>query len=115
MEKKLIYHSDLYLGESIRAKKLDKIKKKLERRPLHSGVFLVAISENPQDQLEIFEAKQLTQKYYDKTAVRVVALAGSYDEALGIVEQLVRECLEQNGNCDLKKYLSGKSGCAVKN
>ena len=33
MGKKLIYHPDLYLGESIRTEKLDKIKKKLESKP----------------------------------------------------------------------------------
>lgn len=38
MAVKLTYHRDLYLGESINAQKLDKIKRKLENKPLLSGV-----------------------------------------------------------------------------
>ena len=43
----IAYRPELYLGESINRKKLDKIKKKLENRPLFSGVFLIAFSRNP--------------------------------------------------------------------
>ena len=78
MGKKLIYHPDLYLGESIRTEKLDKIKKKLERKPLLSGVFLIAISRNPSDQLEIFSAKQLVQKYYESNPLPVRRFSGAF-------------------------------------
>lgn len=105
MGKKLIYHPDLYLGESIRTEKLDKIKKKLERKPLLSGVFLIAISRNPSDQLEIFSAKQLAQKYYESNPVYVVGIAGDYDEAVRIVELITVNCLAQRGDCALKEYL----------
>ena len=82
MGKKLIYHPDLYLGESIRTEKLDKIKKKLERKPLLSGVFLIAISRNPS-----------------------AGIAGDYDEAVRIVELITVNCLAQRGDCALKEYL----------
>ena len=105
MGKKLIYHPDLYLGESIRTEKLDKIKKKLEGKPLLSGVFLIVISRNPSDQLEIFSAKQLVQKYYESNPVCVVGIAGDYDEAVRIVELITVNCLAQRGDCALKEYL----------
>lgn len=106
MAAKLNYRPDLYLGESIREQKLDKIKKKLENKPLLSGVFLVALSRNPSDQLEIYNAKQLVQKYYAKYPPYVVGIAGNYDEAVRMVEQMVRECMEKRGDCALKEYLS---------
>lgn len=105
MAVKLTYHRDLYLGESINEQKLDKIKKKLENKPLLSGVFLITLSKNPSDQLEIYDAKQLVQKYYEKNPPYVVGLAGSYDEALIMLEQLVRECMNERGDCALKEYL----------
>ncbi len=101
----LTYHPRLYVGESIREKKLDKIKKKLESRPLLSGVFLITLSENQSDQLDIYEAKLLAQSYYKRNPPVVVGLAGNYDEAVSLVEQLVRECLEERGDCALKEYL----------
>lgn len=105
MAAKLNYHPDLYLGESIKEKKLDKIKKKLENKPLLSGVFLITLSKNSSDQLEIYNAKQLVQKYYEKYPPYVVGIAGNYDEAVRMVERMVQECMEKRGDCALKEYL----------
>lgn len=99
------YHPRLYLGESINEKKLDKIKRRLENKPLLSGVVLIAISRNPSDQLDIFEARQMAQSYYAKNPPYVVGIAGSRSEAVDMVEQLVRECLASRGDCALKEYL----------
>ena len=86
-------------------KKLDKIKKKLENKPLFSGVFLVTLSRNSSDQLEIYDAKQLVQSYYKKNPPYVVGLAGNYDEAVALVMQMTEECLRNRGDCRLKEYL----------
>lgn len=101
----LKYYPRLYLGDSIDADKLDKIKKKLENRPLFSGVFLVAVSRNPSDQLEIYGAKQLAQSYYRKNPPYVVGLAGDYEEAVSLVIRMTEECLASRGDCRLKEYL----------
>ncbi|MCM1063748.1 MAG: hypothetical protein NC420_04600 [Eubacterium sp.] len=105
MAGKIRYHSRLYLSEGIGEKKLDKIKKKLEKRPLLSGVFLIAVSANPSDQLDIFDARLLVQPYYEKNPPHVVGIAESREEAVALVEQIVRECLEKRGDCALKEYL----------
>ena len=99
------YHPRLYLGESIQEKKLNKIKRKLESRPLLSGVVLIAISRNASDQLEIYEARQLVQNYYRNNPPYVVGIAGSREEAVNMVERLAKECLEKRGDCALKEYL----------
>ena len=101
----IAYHPNLYLGESIRKKKLDRIKKKLENRPLFSGVFLITFSRNPSDQLEIYEARQLCQSYYQKFPPCVVGIARSREDAFALVERIVTECLENRGDCLLKEYL----------
>lgn len=101
----LTYHPGLYLGESIRKEKLDKIKKRLENKPLFSGVFLITLSRNASDQLEIYAAKQLAQSYYRKNPPYVIGIAGSHEEAVAMVEQLVQECLKARGDCALKEYL----------
>ena len=102
----LTYHPRLYLGEGIKREKLDKLKKRLEKRPLLAGVVLIALSRNPSDQLEIYEAGQLQQSYYRKHPPCVVGIAADRQEALEIVELLVHECLDKRGDCALKEYLS---------
>lgn len=99
------YHPKLYLGESIKGKKLEKIKKKLEKEPLFSGVFLVALSRNPFDQLEVYAASELAWSYYRKNPPFIVGIAGSREEAIVLVEKIVKECLEARGDCALKEYL----------
>lgn len=105
MSKKLEYHHRLYLGKSISDVKLDKIKKRLKKQPLLSNVYLLTISRNPTDQLEILASKQLVQKYYEKYPVYVVGITSDYDEAVAVVEQIVQECLQTRGDCALKEYL----------
>lgn len=99
------YHPRLYLGESINERKLEKIKRKLENKPLLSGIVLIAISRNASDQLEIYEARQLIQNYYRNNPPYVVGIAGSREEAMDIVERLAKECVEKRGDCALKEYL----------
>ena len=49
MVKKIIFHSRIYLGESIAEKKLDKLKKRLENKPLLSNVYLIVPATNPEE------------------------------------------------------------------
>lgn len=101
----LTYRPDLYLGDSINENKLDKIIKKLEKKPIFSGIFLITVSRNASDQLDIFDARQLAQSYYKKNPPYVVGIAGSHDEAVELVERLVQECFRARGDCALKEYL----------
>lgn len=107
----LTYHPKLYLGDSIREKKLGKLIKKLEKKPFFSGVFLIAVSRNASDQLEILDARQLVQSYYQSHSLYVVGIAGNRDEAVELVERLAQECLKERGDCALKEYLLCQTSC----
>lgn len=106
MRLNLQYSPKLYLGESIMEEKLEKIKEKLETKPLLSSVFVLTISKNASDQLEIYSARQLVQHYYQENPPCVIGLAADYEEALALVEQIVKECLDSRGDCKLKEYLA---------
>jgi len=105
MALEIAYHPRLYLGESMKREKLDKIKRRLEKHPCFSGVFLVVLSRNPHDQLEIYSAKQLRWRYYTKYPPYVVGIAANQAEAIALVEHIVEECLKERGDCALKEYL----------
>ena len=55
MSKKLTFSEKLYIGESIDIRKLDKIKKSLWNAPVLTKIFLITISINPAEQLDIIE------------------------------------------------------------
>jgi hypothetical protein len=99
------YYSTLYLGKSIQRKKLDRIKRKLEHHPEHSALYLLAASRNPTDQLEIYSVSYLQQSYYQDNPPYIVGLAGTHQEAVDLVEQIVTDCLHARGDCRLKEFL----------
>lgn len=105
MEEKIRYHHRLYLSNDISESKLDRIKKKLQNKPLLCAVYLISISRNPADQLEIFAAKQLVQNYYNRYPVYVIGIASDYESAVSLIETIVQECLQARGDCALKEYL----------
>lgn len=104
MVKKLTFHSRLYLSESIAEKKLDKLKKRLEKKPLLSNVYLIVPAANPMDQLEIFDARQLAQSFYQKEHFLVIGIAADYKEALQLIEKMVQDCLAERDDCNLREY-----------
>lgn len=106
MARKFIYSPRLYLGESISEKKLDKIKKRLETKPLRANVYLLTFAHNPEDQLEFFDARQLVLPHYEDYIFHVIGIASDWEEAASLVEQIVQECLTARGDCSLKEYLS---------
>lgn len=105
MSGKLNYHHKLYLGDSITEAKLDKLKKRLEKKPLLCNAYLITVSRNPSDQLEILPAQQLAQNYYTNYPVYVIGIASDYKEAVALIEQIVQECLQARGDCALKEYI----------
>ena len=102
---KLDYHSNLYLSAGIDTLKLDKMKDKLEKNPFLSGLFVIYISKNLSDQLDIIDAKMLIQRYYQNNAIHVVGLAESHEEAIEIVKRRVDDCIQTRGDCAIKEYL----------
>ena len=101
----LAFHPKLYLGESIKEKNLDRIMKRLEKRPIFSGVFVIALCRGKSDQLELYDGKELAGSYYKKYPPYIVGIAGDREEAISVVEKIVRECLQARGDCALKEYL----------
>lgn len=106
MKANVEFISNLYIGESIDRRKLDKIKKKLVSKPLLSNIYLITLAQNPNDQLDIFSARLLAQSYYQIITTKVIGIADGYDDAVRLLERIVNECLDARGDCSLREYLS---------
>ena len=95
------FYKHLYIGDTVTNPA--KVKRKLK---LHAGVgvYVIALSKGP-DQLEIFHAGYLKQKYYRFHPPVIIGIASDHEEAVEIVIQITRECLDTTGGCNLKEYL----------
>lgn len=99
------YADKIYLGPGIENVNLDKLKAQLDKKPLMTVYYLICISSNPHDQLDIMEAKQLLQSYYQKHPVEVIGIAADHEDAILLVQQIVQECLQARGDALLKEFL----------
>ena len=106
MRDKLLFQEKIYFGDSMKERKPAKLKKKIEKNPLLSSYYVIAISENPNNQLDIIQTRQLIQSYYSRYPLKVVGVATDRDEAFEIIEKIAQECFRERGDCALREYLS---------
>lgn len=100
------FRKNLYLGRSMNARKLGRVKRYLVKRPLLANVHLIVPAANPADQLDILDARQLVQPCYAQASLQVLGIAGGYLEALELVETIVCECLRERGDCNLREFFA---------
>lgn len=97
------WYPGLYVGESVNNP--DKLIHKLQKHSRFLNAYVIILSRNPSDQLEIHKAGFLSQKYYRDNPPRVIGIAGDYDEAVELVRRIAEEVYAAQGNCRLKEYL----------
>lgn len=100
------WYPRLYIGKSVNNP--DKLIHKLQKHSRFLNAFVIILSRNPSDQLEIHKACYLSQKYYREHPPYVIGIAGDYDEAVELVRQIAEEAYALKGNCRLKEYLTSQ-------
>lgn len=106
--KKIIYHPTLYLGEGLSYGEMVKTKAVINRTPYKADVYLITRSMNVNDQLDIFQPKYLTQKFYESHPVYVFGMAKKKEDALALIEKIMQECVTARGDANLVAYLTGE-------
>jgi hypothetical protein len=105
---KINFHYHLHLGEGLEYKDLMQIKKDLRENPVDANLFIITLSANEQEQLDIYDAKYLIQKYYSKNPPYVVGIAKDKGQAIEVVERLMQECVTNRGDANLRAYIMGE-------
>ncbi len=100
------FYQKLYVGESV--KNPGKVKRKLARgaKTLHVYVIALASGDNL---LEIYHCAYLLQKFYKQYPPFIVGIAGSYDEAVLLVQAIVEEVCQNTGGYAVKDYFASDS------
>ena len=95
------YYKELYVGESLRKKK-DEILKKLATGENMLSIYVITLANGKHNQLEF--CKSLL---WEKGRL-VVGIANGYAEALEVIEVITRDVYDATGGAAIYKYICAK-------
>ena len=98
----LKWHKNYYRGTSI--KNISKIRLKLIQGKPVPGIYLITLSENPHNQLEILPALTLVQETAARICPEIVGIAKGKEEALELITDMVQTIYEETGELNIKEY-----------
>lgn len=103
------WYDKLYIGESLQGKE-KRIRWKIEHNAGTLSVYVIALASNPDNLLDMIPAKELLQRGYPKEQLRIIGLAGGYDEGVGLITKIIDEAYQTTGDTDIYAYLKENRG-----
>ncbi len=94
----------LYLGETVK-KKPEKLIRRIRQKKFLLDTYVICLPEGPEDPLEYFNARELNKSYYDRHEPVIIGLAKGEEEAIGIVNRIVKDCIRETGSINLRSYV----------
>ena len=98
------FYCDLYVSECWQKKKA-KIIKKLKANRVQPQVYVAALAQGGQNELEFFSSILLKQHVFDNAEIFVVGIADGYDEALLMVRDITAKVYHASGDAGLRAYI----------
>ncbi len=103
----MIWYKDFYAGESIERKK-ERVKWKILHHAGQLDIYVIALSSNPANLLDIIPAWELMQKHYSKHNMMVIGIDKGYDNAIELAGEIVKEVYQKTGNLAVRDYFLQK-------
>ena len=98
------FFNNLYVSESLE-KKRDKIINKLASGRYPLTVYILALIEEGENQLEFYSTVLFKQKLISDTGIFVVGIASDYDDAVYLVKKIVEDVYKETGGLDIRSYI----------
>lgn len=102
----LKWQKKYYVGESV--KEPHKIKRKINAGKLAPGIFLLTLSNNPENICEIVPAAMLMQKAYREICPLIFGMAKGKDEAMELLSGILEEIYRETGSFSVAEYLKNR-------
>lgn len=99
----MIWYKEYYAGESIGPKK-EKVKWKIIHNAGQLDVYVIALSSNPQNLLDIISSIELMQKAYPRQDMMVVGIDKGYDNAVNLAGRIIMDVFQKTGNLNIREY-----------
>lgn len=101
------FMGSLYVGEKLSSTEY-KIVEKVHKGKVVPNLYLIVLSNNPDNMLDVIPEKEIMQKYYPKDGMRIVGIAEGKKEAFGLVQVMIEESLSETGSADVRGFLKCK-------
>ncbi|MDD7741051.1 MAG: hypothetical protein PUJ62_13505 [Lachnospiraceae bacterium] len=106
------WYKNLYVGDTAQ-KKQKKLIYRIEHGKFTPDVWLITLSTNEQNHLDILPAASLKQPYVKEHLPMIVGLAVSYEESLCVVEHIVKEVYRETGDTKIREWLLSHNSNSV--
>ena len=103
------WYKELYVSDTI-GRKVNRIKWKIKHNAGTIGVYVISLSANPDNLLDIIPAHYLLQKAYPKKEMYIIGLAQGYDDALELTTRIIQDIYDKTGAVELKSYFDKEKG-----
>lgn len=100
----MVWYDDLFVGESISPRRKKRIIRKVKRRSVFNAAYLLTLSSNPDNLIDIISTAVIRQRYYPKRGLLVIGLAGNYEEAVMLAGEIVSCVYEARGDFRLREF-----------
>lgn len=101
------YYYALYMDEYAKERQVD-IMSKLENDKWQMNIYLVALTKNEKNHMEIFHSVLLMQQAVKKEDLFIVGIVNGYFEALEMIEKITQEVYDETGGTDIRNYILQK-------
>jgi len=101
----MIYNRYLFTSPSILTRRAELLKD-LKENVFTTSVYLIALSENGIDLLDIYRSELLIQKHFQESSQLVIGLASDKEEAQELACEIVNIVHEKTGGFDIASYVS---------
>lgn len=100
----LKFRSAMFFGESVKKEHRRLLRRLHWGRPVKKGITLITYAANGQDLFDLLPAKELKIPYRKEQELYVLGMAGSKEEAIGLVQDMVMEVYRETGGFDVRAY-----------
>ena len=101
------FYRHLYFSEGLK-KKRGRILSILKKGKFQPDIYLITLSRNEKNQLEIFHSALLWQPAFPQEEIFVVGITKGYEEALELVEEMTREVYNETRGANIRSYILEK-------
>lgn len=100
----LSFRKDPFVGESVK-EKYHKIRARIQDgKRVKKGITLIVYAINGKDLFDLLPAKEMKFPLRKKQDIYVLGIAGSREEAIELVQEMVMEVYGKTGGFDVREY-----------
>jgi len=99
----MVFYKSFYAGESISEKK-EKVKWKILHNAGQLEVYVIALSSNPENLMDIIPSWELMQKHYPSQDMLIIGVDKGYENAMELAGKIVVDVFQKTGNLNIRDY-----------